>query len=300
MRAQGIYIDEAANNLEIGGNTVAFCGRSGVYCHNAHELNFHNNTLFDNTVSSISYYNDGGTLANITYQNNINFCKTSSELVFESSGSSAWKSFFATADNNYYCRPISEASDFRASIPSWTFWSLAAWKTFTGKDAHSSLSPRTITSTSGLQFFYNNTSAAKTFTFSGTYVDVHNTSYTGSVTLQPWTSVVLISTTGSTTKAETNTTEIVSPAALNAVSPVFVLYPNPVTDNFSVELTNGETGQMKVEIVSVSGQVMRSLMLNKEQQSTQFNLPSNNLSKGVYFIQIQVGNWNGTKRFVKL
>jgi hypothetical protein len=131
-------------------------------------------------------------------------------------------------------------------------------------------------------------------------VDVHNTSYTSSVTLQPWTSIVLISTTGSITKAEVNTTEVVNPAALSPLTPVFTLYPNPVSDNFSVELTNDQTGQMKVDIVSVNGQIMRSLMLNKEQQSTQFTLPSNNLSKGVYFIQIQVGNWNGTKRFVKL
>jgi hypothetical protein len=177
---------------------------------------------------------------------------------------------------------------------------LAAWKTLTGKDPNSKSSPKTVSDTSQIKFFYNPTNSAASFSFSGTYVDVFGTSYTSTVTLQPWTSVVLIYSSGSTTKAEVNTTEVVNPAALNPVNPVFVLYPNPVTDNFSVELTNGETGKMKVDIVSMSGQIMRSLMLNKEEQSTQFTLPANNLARGVYFIQIQVGNWNGTKRFVKL
>jgi hypothetical protein len=300
MRAQGIYIDDGASNVEIGSNTVAQCGRSGIYCHNGQNVNIHNNTLYNNT-SCIAFYNDGNKVSGITYQNNINFAKMSTQWVYiASGGSNAPSTYYSSLDNNHYCRPMAETSDFELMVPTSSNVTLATWKTMVGKDGNSKTSPKTVTDTSQIKFFYNNTNAAATYSFTGTYLDALGTSHTSSVTLQPWTSVVLIYSSGSTTKAEVNTTEVVSPAALTPLNPVFTLYPNPVSDNFSVELTNDQTGRMKVDIVSVSGQIMRSLMLDKGQPSTQFTLPSNNLSKGVYFLQIQVGNWNGTKRFVKL
>ena len=126
------------------------------------------------------------------------------------------------------------------------------------------------------------------------------TSYPSSITLAPYTSAVLILASGGTTQAVANTAEVVDANTLNPLKPSFVLYPNPVTDNFSIELTNSQTGKMNVQIINVSGQILHSLMLNKDIQSTQFTLPASDLPKGVYFVQVHVGNWSDIKRFVKL
>ena len=59
-------------------------------------------------------------------------------------------------------------------------------------DANSKSSPKTITDVNDLRFEYNETASPKTVTLDANYIDVKNTSYNGTITLQPYTSAVLI------------------------------------------------------------------------------------------------------------
>ena len=194
MRTHGIYADDAAHNLEIRGNTVAFMGRAGIYLHDAHEINMHHNTLWDNKEASIEYYNDKGTIANITNKHNLNFANTAAtptELVcYTSSGTSAAKFFAANAlDSNYYVSHSDGARIFRRDE---NFHNLASWKKFIGQDVRSVGAPKTISSAKSLRFVYNNTTSNKKFSLGGKYIDVKNTLYDGYITLAPFTSAVLI------------------------------------------------------------------------------------------------------------
>jgi hypothetical protein len=190
LRAQGIYVDDAAHNLEIGGNTIAFMGRSGIYLHDAHEINMHHNTLWDNK-SSIGYYNEHSAITNIVSKHNINFAKASDGLVSSAGAGSSAAGYFAAngLDSNYYASPGGDAKIFRSDE---TFHNLSAWKKFVGQDAHSAGAPKTISSADNLKFVYNNTTSNRKISLGGKYIDVRNTLYDGSITLAPFTSAVLI------------------------------------------------------------------------------------------------------------
>ena len=53
-------------------------------------------------------------------------------------------------------------------------------------------SPKTITDINDLRFEYNTTSSNKTISLDANYIDVKNVSYNGTITLAPYTSLVLI------------------------------------------------------------------------------------------------------------
>jgi hypothetical protein len=131
-------------------------------------------------------------------------------------------------------------------------------------------------------------------------MDVTGKSYTSSITLSPYTSIVLIYVSG--TKTAGTLAEVVdeNPAALVPEKTSFIIYPNPVYDNFNLEIANSHTGKMNVQIVSQTGALVRSLILNKDEQINLVNLPANGLAPGVYFVHVQMDNWSDTKRFVKL
>jgi hypothetical protein len=195
-RAYGIYADDGTSNVEVDSNSSATSGGAGIYCHNCHDINFHHNTLWDNGVTAIKYFNDGNTIANVTYKHNINFSKTSGELVYRSSGGAdnPKDSFWCSGclDSNYYNRPISESNHFVTIVPSGTY-SLSTWKTYVSPlDSHSNGSPKSVSSTDSLRFDYNATSSPVTINIGAKWEDVTGTLYNGSITLQPYTSSVLI------------------------------------------------------------------------------------------------------------
>ena len=192
-RVHGIYVDDGGSNVEIAGNTVAYSGGAGIYNHNSHELNIHDNTTFDNKTTGIKFYNDGNTIANITVTGNIFFAKTSSEFVLNSSGGSTTPSkYFATADYNYWCRPLNENGNFQTLVPSTASYNLTGWRTFTGKETNSLSTPMAVTDVKNIRFEYNATSSSKVVNLGATYMDAKGKNYAGSITLDPFTSAVLL------------------------------------------------------------------------------------------------------------
>lgn len=182
-RMHGIYVDDGASNIEIANNTIAYCGGGGIYLHNAHEINIHDNICFDNKTSQITYYNDGNTIGGISLNNNIFFAKSSSEFVHRSSGGSASpKDFFSQADNNFWCRPSNENGSFSSLVPSRSD-NLGTWKSFTGKEANSKITPA---GGANAILSYNETDAVKSFPTG--YVDLFGTE----TAIQPFSGNVVI------------------------------------------------------------------------------------------------------------
>ena len=119
-----------------------------------------------------------------------------------------------------------------------------------------------------------------------------------SITLAPFTSAVLIPQSGGTTLAE-NTAEIVDESNLTE-KPSFTIYPNPVRDNFVLQLNNSQTGKMNVQVVNQNGAIIRSYLFNKDRMVNQVTVPANDLPTGVYFVHVQIGTWSDKRKIVKL
>ena len=109
---------------------------------------------------------------------------------------------------------------------------------------------------------------------------------------------MLIPQSGGTTLAE-NTAEIVDENNLTE-KPSFTIYPNPVRDNFVLQLNNSQTGKMSVQVVNQAGAIIRSYLFNKDQMVNQVTVPANDLPTGVYFVHVQIGTWSDKRKIVKL
>jgi len=150
--AMGIYLDDQSKNVLVSGNTCANNSYGGIYLHNAKNNRIVNNTAFDNKLTQVLFVHstqyDDSPIRNTTMNNNIFFSKTDKELIIRQSTphDDADAIAFGTADNNYYARPIEDNFVFLTyinnNIP--TYRTLAEWKTYTGQDANSHKSPKTI------------------------------------------------------------------------------------------------------------------------------------------------------------
>lgn len=69
---------------------------------------------------------------------------------------------------------------------------MAQWVTYTGKESGSTFSSVTASSINNIQFIYNASKSNKVVTLNGNYLDIKGTKYSGSITLLPYTSAVLM------------------------------------------------------------------------------------------------------------
>ncbi len=215
--AQGIYMDDNINGVEITGNTVSKCSR-GIFLHNSSNIIVKNNTIYDNIYAQLYMKHDalGITLRNHTIKNNIFFAKESSQLSasFNSTlndiGSIGW------LDSNYYARPIDDKLVVESVINLYTSkqtkfqLDVKGWKTKYLKDPASKGSPLKLSGNPDdyVKFVFNASTANKIIPLSGTYVDVKGKKYSNSISLQPYTSAILIKS-GSTNASDANKAPIV-------------------------------------------------------------------------------------------
>ncbi|MDQ6724340.1 MAG: right-handed parallel beta-helix repeat-containing protein, partial [Thermoproteota archaeon] len=158
----GIYIDDDAQGLDILSNTVANMPNSGIFLHNAHEINIKNNTFFNNAEQIKFSYDGIAPIRNVIMNKNICVSKLVSQLVFLFSSFADDIVNFGSADSNYYARPIDDDLVFhiRPSLSD-NYYNLAGWQVYSGKDAYSFLSPKKISDVNDLRFEYNPTSFNK-------------------------------------------------------------------------------------------------------------------------------------------
>ena len=195
--AEGIYLDAPSTNIELRNNTIAYCKRSGIFFHEAHNNICTGNTLFDNAqqvrfqYGSI-YPNDN--IRNNVFRDNVLISKTPSFLSLWARSSLEDIPNFITADNNYYARPVDDSNVFYTYSPSTgaKYRSLAGWQSFTRQDANSKKSPVTLKDSSLIEFYYNETKINKNISLKQPMIDVKGNKYASSITLLPFTSAVLM------------------------------------------------------------------------------------------------------------
>jgi hypothetical protein len=73
------------------------------------------------------------------------------------------------------------------------------------------------------------------------------------------------------------------------------LYPNPVQGMLQVSLNQAVTSDMQVRVMDASGRIVMALQLNPVQK---FELETQSLNNGVYFIQVNANEFNFNQPFV--
>ena len=193
--AEGIYLDEKASNVTVRNNTVANCSNSGIKLHKSHDNTIENNTSFNN-YAGIDFENWTGssTVYNNKMNGNIYFAKASTQFALRFSSATNDISSFGTADNNYYARPIDDNYVFYTNQPSTGSKNktLSKWQSFTNQDADSHKSPIAITNINDIRFEYNASKTNKIITLDQPMIDVKGTKYVKSITLLPFTSMILM------------------------------------------------------------------------------------------------------------
>lgn len=178
-RAYAVYVDDGGSNVEISFNTCVY-NAVGLYTHNSHELNIHDNLIVDSKTTGIKYYNDGNTIRNISLVNNTFYNHSGSTLSRASGGSSSIPGFFSSADFNYW-------NPGKVFMTGSATYDLPGWRNYIGKEANS----KTLAVSSTTIFQFNPTNQNKTVALSGNYQDVKGNVYAGSITLPPYTGILL-------------------------------------------------------------------------------------------------------------
>ena len=109
--SSGIYMDDNVSGVEILSNTVANCGKTGIFFHNAYNITTSQNTIFNNSTQLIMVHDistASAPLRNEIMKNNIFFSKTSTQMSSSISSINSDVSLLGNIDSNYYCRPLDD------------------------------------------------------------------------------------------------------------------------------------------------------------------------------------------------
>lgn len=205
-QGEGIYWDDNSINGSCKGNTSAHNSHYGIFLHNARLINIQNNTLINNAAFQIAFQHDHVgtfTIDNNTVANNFMFAYTASQRIMYLAKSSDFNESFTTYanwSNNRYCAPFRASGGVETNIieMNWfgqnsdVFKDLAAWKTFSGKDAGTTATPITITDPSQIIFNVNTNNVAKRLSFCTPLQGVDNATFIKKTTIAPGSSIILL------------------------------------------------------------------------------------------------------------
>jgi hypothetical protein len=141
-------------------------------------------------------------------------------------------------------------------------------------------------------FFFNDTEVSKTY-FLPTgveYIDVREVSYSGSVTLTPFTSVILLF---------NGQIPIGVSSENTAATGTFVVYPNPADGAFVIGYHLVENGSVKIALSDAMGrEVMQVASGEQSGGEHQISINTAQLPGGVYFVKMNVNGKVTAKRLI--
>ena len=223
--AEGIYLD-GAQYMTITNNVIGENNGSGIFLNGNTYATVQGNLIYGNLGSAFRLTDFGDPDLNATgdvISGNIFFAKNADEITWEQrviGSSTARFNDFGTSTNNYFARPLAKTSHILGGLDRWStvnYYTLAQWQTLTGLEGGSILSVPTVSNVNQLHFIYNATALNKNFSLSAAMVDHANVSYSGTVTLTPWTGKVLIGT-GTVTESGGIVSPTVTTTAITSIT----------------------------------------------------------------------------------
>lgn len=204
--AHGIYMDNRTHSITIVNNTMANnLGGKGYHGNDNFNILFKGNTLYNNNRFQFGLANmDVATpTRNFEMTDNIFFSKNKSDACIHTGDvrSTLLTNMFTHSNpaNNIFARPLGDAKVF--------YWynyainpadvlrrqTLDEWQAANpGIELNSQYSTKTVSSEQDILFEYNQTASSKVIKLEANYVDVNGTSHSGSITLPPYTSIILM------------------------------------------------------------------------------------------------------------
>jgi hypothetical protein len=213
--ANGIYMDNNVINVEIIDNTVFNVSGKGNHNNSPAFVTIKGNTFFNvgSGFSFVRWVNDGTRpenggqdITNMNIQNNIFFATSDKQsagkysdrgLNFPAASTIKERiSSMGIFDNNYYHLPnglafsYSYQNDKSGPYVNSPPLSFEDWRSLTGYEKNGKIIP--VVSSDRVRFEVNSTKEAKTISLGAEYSDVYGKHYNGSITLQPFSSRILI------------------------------------------------------------------------------------------------------------
>lgn len=188
----GIYDDGTAANVDYLRNTIAHA-HIGLFINGGHEINATSNTIYDTWRGIYLIKYDATEITNISLQSNISVARTADQYTAYIEPDAEMMPATFSADNNTWARPIDDDKViWRGYMLTNILHSVAEWQAFSGQDAHAQRSPITVASPDDIRFEYNETSTDRVVALDRSYVDMTGAPQSGTITLTPFTSVVLL------------------------------------------------------------------------------------------------------------
>jgi parallel beta-helix repeat protein len=198
--ANGIYIDDGANNVVISGNT-SYNNSYGIFFHDSYNAEIFNNISYNNRIQF--EVDSHGTYANVTNLNihDNTFIALSTQYIYEIYSVADTRATFGTIDHNFYASPTYSTNavykaDFQGVFAG--TYTPAQWQVKMTSDYNSKFSiPITESSSTDpstyFNFQYNSTSAVLNITLSQRYLDTKGNYYpAGVLKLAPYSAVLLM------------------------------------------------------------------------------------------------------------
>ena len=197
----GIYIDDNSSGVLVDSNTVVNNNFNGILFHNVFSSYVTGNTVYNSSGSQLRliHNNPQSNLRNLAINDNILIAKTATQFTFyaQTDASDPISNLWGSIDSNYHARPLLQTTVIKAIQSNYNQnLNIADWYALSSFDQHSSICPKTFASTinpdDSIRFEYNATNSVKTINLDKVYIDVKKNQYSGSVDLQPFSSLILL------------------------------------------------------------------------------------------------------------
>jgi parallel beta-helix repeat protein len=190
----GIYLDDATGNVDVIRNSIDSATRYGIFLHNCHEINILDNTIL-NTAGEAAIGSEHDALEPSEKTRNIVIKRN---IIHNPTGIKAINIFIydaddiakiGTIDSNFYSGTSSANLVKYQAGSTIKNYTLATWSASNGYDRSSKMQ---VVSPGSVKFVYNASSIAKTISLTSTHTDLKGKTYTGTIKVPAWKSVILI------------------------------------------------------------------------------------------------------------
>ncbi|MBV5314208.1 MAG: right-handed parallel beta-helix repeat-containing protein [Prolixibacteraceae bacterium] len=297
LSVEGIFLDEPVTNVVVSNNTVANCPDFGILLHEAWGITLVNNTFFNNGKGQIGLAHDSKYPAqtNIHLTNNIFFSSNTTQwcLYFYSTLDDI---NFGSSNGNVFARPLKDQTTIytKTASTSGAFRDLNSWRLFTGYDANSTKSPISLTNSNDITLEYNATSIIKTIILTYPVIDARGVKYSGSISLQPYTSLVLMKDPSPTVLKSAFITPMGTNNNFSQEVIGVELFPNPSHGKVNVRFLSLPSVGSRIEIFDVTGRIVASRLISGT--SEVFDLSNQNA--GLYVLKSTLGSQIFTNKLI--
>lgn len=293
---EGIYLDEPSLNITAEYNTVTRCSNSGIFLHRAENHIIRNNTVFDARQCFNASKYVGTVKSNVN--NNLFVIGKATDDYDPRQLTLSYSGGNVVFDNNIYVNGFASDLVFKNVTP-FGYNTFAQWKALIGSDVNSTYIGTDLAVGETQEIFYNATKNVKTFNVNSAVVrDIYRNTVSGTFTLQPFTSIILIGTNLN------NISEISTGFKKFEASTFLRFYPNPFDGQIKIEFA-GNNRNVTIDVFDTLGSLIKRVYdgYTSNDLNTVFwdghNGNGTELPEGIYFIRLKSEDDIKTRKIIK-